>query len=111
MSRRQLALLSLQTSLLLLLRVRPSGASFEALQHGLPKASPSVGAAFAVDYLALYEEGVNQLPSLNVADPMILAALWSRTGNELGSRVCTKNMISEGTCRRASQSYLVTHTS
>jgi hypothetical protein len=71
--------------------------SFEALNdvaggvaHDDHKASPP--GAFAVDYLALYEEGVSQLPSLSVADPMILAALWSRTGNDTYAAAAADNL-------------------
>ena len=47
---------------------------------------------FGVDYLALYEEGVNQLPTLDAADLMILAALWSRTGNETYAAAAARNL-------------------
>ena len=44
-----------------------------------------------VDYVALFEEGVAQL-GLNATDPMILAALWSRTGKEEYAAAAAKSL-------------------
>ena len=58
-------------------RVRSVDGSFEAAPPASSSEAPP--SEFALDYVALYEAGAARL-GLNATDPMILAALWSRTG-------------------------------
>ena len=59
---------------------------------GVARFEAAAPSSFAeVDYVALYEQGVAQI-GLNASDPMILAALWSRTGNETYAAAAAHNL-------------------
>ena len=51
---------------------------------------------FALDYVALYEAGAARL-GLNATDPMILAALWSRTGKTEYAAAASANLAAVAT--------------